>query len=188
MQHDPALVERMTFRSPTSGEPVGLSFIGPGSVDDLVRRRDMGKIWADATCGMFGRSPDYMNIFVTGMASAAEQFGHKDKSFAENIRAYHRHIRESDVCMTHTLINPQVDRSRPVEQQDKDLAAKIVEDTDAGIVIRGARMVSMLAAFSHDLVVLPSTYIATSKEAEPYAFGFSIRVDARVCASFSGLR
>jgi hypothetical protein len=39
-------------------------------------------------------------------------------------------------------------------------------------------MVSTLAAYSHDLVVLPSTYIATSKEAEPYAFGFSIRVDA----------
>jgi 4-hydroxyphenylacetate 3-monooxygenase len=138
----------------------------------------MGKIWAEATCGMFGRSPDYMNIFVTGMASAADQFGHKDKSFAANIRAYHRLIRENDVCMTHTLINPQVDRSKPVEQQDKDLAAKIVKETDAGIVIRGARMVSTLAAYSHDLVVLPSTYIATSKEAEPYAFGFSIRVDA----------
>ena len=37
--------------------------------------------------------------------------------------------------MTHTLVNPQVDRSRPVEQQDKDLAAKIVKETDAGIVI-----------------------------------------------------
>ena len=36
--------------------------------------------------------------------------------------------------MTHTLLNPQVDRSRPVEQQDKDLAAKIVKETDAGIV------------------------------------------------------
>ncbi len=168
----------MTFRSPTSGDRVGLSFIEPRSVDDLIRRREMGKIWAEATCGMFGRSPDYMNIFVTGMASAADQFGHKDKSFAANIRAYHRLIRENDVCMTHTLINPQVDRSKPVEQQDKDLAAKIVKETDAGIVIRGARMVSTLAAYSHDLVVLPSTYIATSKEAEPYAFGFSIRVDA----------
>jgi len=71
MQHDPVLVERMTFRSPTSGERAGLSFIEPRSVDDLIRRRDMGKIWADATCGMFGRSPDYMNIFVTGMASVA---------------------------------------------------------------------------------------------------------------------
>jgi 4-hydroxyphenylacetate 3-monooxygenase len=167
MQHDPALIDRMTFRSPTSGERVGLSFIEPRSVEDLIRRRDMVKIWADATCGMFGRSPDYMNIFITAFASAAKEFGKKDKSFVENIRRYHGYIRENDICMTHTLINPQVDRSRPVEKQDKDLAAKIVKETDAGIVIRGARMVSTLCAYSDDLLVLPSTYIANSKEAEP---------------------
>jgi 4-hydroxyphenylacetate 3-monooxygenase len=178
MQHDAALVDRMTFPSPSSGERVGLSFIEPRSVDDLIRRRDMVKIWADATCGMFGRSPDYMNIFVTALASAADEFGKKDRSFAENVRTYHEYIRKHDICMTHTLINPQVDRSRPVEKQDKDLAAKIVKETDRGIVIRGARMVSTLAAFSHDLVVLPSTYIANSKEAEPYAFGFSVAVNA----------
>ena len=178
MQHDPALVERMTFRSPATGDPVGLSFIEPRSVDDLIRRRDMVKIWMDATCGMFGRSPDFMNIFVTAFASAADEFGRKDKRFAENLRAYHVHIRENDICMTHTLVNPQVDRSKPVEKQDKDLAAKIVKETDAGIVIRGARMVSTLCAYANDLLVLPSTYLATSKEAEPYAFGFSVKVDA----------
>jgi 4-hydroxyphenylacetate 3-monooxygenase len=106
MQHDPALIDRMTFRSPTSGERVGLSFIEPRSVEDLIRRRDMVKIWADATCGMFGRSPDYMNIFITAFASAAKEFGKKDKSFVENIRGYHGYIRENDICMTHTLINP----------------------------------------------------------------------------------
>jgi 4-hydroxyphenylacetate 3-monooxygenase len=178
MQYDPALGARMTFLSPTSGERVGLSFIEPRSIDDLIRRREMVKIWMDATCGMFGRSPDFMNIFFTGFASAADEFGHKDKRFTENIRAYHTHIRDNDICMTHTLVNPQVDRSRPVEKQDKDLAAKIVKETDAGIVIRGARMVSTLCAYAHDLLVLPSTYLATSKEAEPYAFGFSVAVNA----------
>jgi 4-hydroxyphenylacetate 3-monooxygenase len=54
MQHDAALVDRMTFVSPKNGVRVGLSFIEPRSVDDLIRRRDMVKIWADATCGMFG--------------------------------------------------------------------------------------------------------------------------------------
>jgi len=39
-------------------------------------------------------------------------------------------------------------------------------------------MVSTLCAYAHDLLVLPSTYIAPSKEAEPYAFGFSVAVSA----------
>jgi 4-hydroxyphenylacetate 3-monooxygenase len=176
MQHDPALVERMTFASPSSGARVGLSFIQPRSVDDLVRRRAMVKTWMDATCGMFGRSPDFMNINLTGFASAADEFGRKEKRFADNIRDYHVHVRENDLALTHTLINPQVDRSKPVERQDKDLAAKIAKETDTGIVITGARMVSTLGAFAHDLMVMPSTYLANSKEAEPYAFGFSVPV------------
>ena len=176
MQHEPDLIDRMTFVSPTSGERVGLSFIQPRSVDDLVRRREMIKAWMDATCGMFGRSPDYMNVMLTGFASAYKAFGEKEARFADNIRNYYLHVRESDLVMTHTLVNPQVDRSRPVEKQAKDLAAKIVRETDSGIVINGARMVSTLAAFSDEIMVMPSTYLANTPEAEPYAFGFAIPV------------
>jgi 4-hydroxyphenylacetate 3-monooxygenase len=176
MQHDAALRERMTYASPTTGERVGLSFIQPRSIDDLVRRREMVKTWMDATCGMFGRSPDFMNINITGFASAHEEFGRQDKRFAENVWNYYLHARENDISMTHTLINPQVDRSKPVEKQEKDLAAKVVKETDAGIVIRGARMVSTLCAYAHDIMVMPSTYLANSPEAAPYAFGFSIPV------------
>lgn len=179
MQHDPALTERLTYTSPTSGERVGLSFIQPRTIDDLVRRREMVKIWMDATCGMFGRSPDFMNINLTGFASAYEEFGRKDKRYAENVWNYYIYARENDIAMTHTLINPQVDRSKPVEKQDKDLAAKVVKETDAGIVLRGARMVSTLCAYSHDIMVMPSTYLANSPEAAPYAFGFSIPVNSK---------
>jgi 4-hydroxyphenylacetate 3-monooxygenase len=178
MQRDPKLVERLTYKSPTSGDRVGLSFIQPKSIDDLVRRREMVKTWMDATCGMFGRSPDFMNITLSGFACAKDTFGQKDKKYADNIWNYYLYCRENDVAMTHTLINPQVDRSKPVEKQDKDLAAKVVKETDAGIVINGARMVSTLCAYSHDLLVMPSTYLANSEEARPYAFGFAVPVNA----------
>jgi len=178
MQHAPSLCGKLSYISPTSGERVGLSFIQPKSIDDLVRRREMVKVWMDATCGMFGRSPDFMNVMISGFASAAVEFGRRDKKFAENLWNYYLYCRENDVAMTHTLINPQVDRSKPVEKQEKDLAAKIVKETDAGIVINGARMVSTLCAYSHDLLVMPSTYIASSEEARPYAFGFAVAVNS----------
>lgn len=176
LQFDPLLKDKLVYPSPKTGKPVGLSFLEPRNVEDLVRRREMVKVWMDATCGMFGRSPDFMNINVTGYALAADEFGYKEKRFADNVRNYYEYARENDIAMTHTLINPQVDRSKPVEQQQKDLAARIVKETDAGIVIRGARMVSTLCAYSHDIVVMPSTYLNNTKEAEPYAFGFSIPV------------
>jgi 4-hydroxyphenylacetate 3-monooxygenase len=119
-----------------------------------------------------------MNVFLTGLASAADTFGDKDARFADNLRAYYAFVRDNDLCLTHTLVNPQVDRSKPVERQDKDLAAKIVKETSEGIVIRGARMVSTLAAYANELLVMPSTHLAVNKEAEPYAFGFAVPVDA----------
>jgi 4-hydroxyphenylacetate 3-monooxygenase len=176
MQHETALGPQMVFASPSSGNPVGLSFIEPRSVDDLIRRRDMIKIWMDATCGMFGRSPDFLNVLLTGFAIGADEFGRRDAKFAANVRDYHEFAREADLCMTHTLLNPQVDRSKPVEAQDKDLAARIVRETDAGIVIRGARMVSTLCAYSDDILVMPSTFLATNEAAAPYAFGFAVPV------------
>ena len=176
MQHEASLAERMVFASPSSGDKVGLSFIEPRSVDDLIRRREMIKIWMDSTCGMFGRSPDFLNVMLTGFAMGADEFGRSDKRFADNIRNYHVFAREADLCMTHTLLNPQVDRSKPVEAQDKDLAARVVKETDAGIVIKGARMVSTLCAYSDDILVMPSTFLATNEAAAPYAFGFSIPV------------
>src|ERR1043165_9598780 len=132
MQHVPALREKMTFTSPSPPPPGGPSFFEPKTVDDLIRRREMIKLWMDRTCGMFGRSPDFLNVMLTGLAAAAPEFAKSDKRFAENIRRYHALARERDLCMTHTLLNPQVDRSRPVERQEKDLAAKIVRETDAG--------------------------------------------------------
>src|SRR5260370_36853922 len=139
MQHDPALHDRMIFASPSSGQPVGLSFIEPRSVDDLIRRRGMVKIWMDATCGMVGRSPAILNVMLTGLAAAAPEFGRSDKRFADNIRAYHLYAREHDLSMTHTLLHPQGDRARPVERQDKHRAPKIVKETDAATVGNAAR-------------------------------------------------
>ena len=57
IQHDAALAEHMTYSSPTSDERVGLSFIEPRSVDDLIRRRDMVKMWADATSECSAEAP-----------------------------------------------------------------------------------------------------------------------------------
>ncbi len=65
LQHKPELIDRMTYISPTSGKRVGLSFIEPRSTEDLTRRRGMFKIWNDHTCGMFGRSPDFMTVLLS---------------------------------------------------------------------------------------------------------------------------
>jgi 4-hydroxyphenylacetate 3-monooxygenase len=87
MQHDPRLRDEMTYVSPTSGERVGLSFIMPSTREELERRRVMMLHWARATCGMMGRSPDFMNVTFAAWAAAAGYFAQAGAQFGENIRA-----------------------------------------------------------------------------------------------------
>jgi 4-hydroxyphenylacetate 3-monooxygenase len=172
LQHREDLIDKMTYIE--DGERYGLSHKPPTNAEELEARKQMFKIWSDASCGTFGRSPDYMNVYLMAMNAAADQFG----EYAPNVRSYYKYIRDNDLSMTHTLVNPQVDRSKPVEQQDKDLAAKIVKTTDEGIVINGARMVSTLSAYADEILVVPSGIIKNNQEAYPYAFAFGIQADA----------
>lgn len=174
LQHDPALAEEMTYASPSSGERVGLSFLIPRTREDLRRRRRMMQHWANFSGGIMGRTPDYLNADVMALASAAPFFGEGDPRFAENVKRYYEYVRENDLCLTHTLINPQANRSvGPSQQQDPYLAARIVEKTDAGIIVRGARMLATLP-LADEILVFPSTVIRATDEDRPYAYAFAL--------------
>ncbi len=170
-------LDAMTYVSPSSGERVGLSFLPPRTRDDLPRIRAMMKRWADYSGGMLGRSPDYLNRSVMAFAQAAPYMAENDPRFGENIQHYYEHVRERDLILTHTLINPQANRSvGPAQQSDPYLAARVVRETDAGLVVRGARMVATLP-IADELLVFPSTVLKGSDEDAPYAFAFALPCD-----------
>ena len=89
MQHDPALQATMTYASPTTGDRVGLSFIEPRSVEDLVARRGCVLQWMQETQGMFGRSPDFMNCYLSAFASAESEFARGGAHFGGNVRRFY---------------------------------------------------------------------------------------------------
>ena len=179
LQHGRAGGDEMTYLSPTSGDRVGLSFLMPQSREDLARVRRMMKTWADFSGGMMGRSPDYLNRALMAYAAAADYCGEDDPRFAQHIRAYYEHVREHDLCLTHTLINPQANRAAgPSAQPDPHLAAGVVRESDAGIIIRGARMLATLPV-ADEIMVFPSTLLRGTDEDRPYAFAFAIPCGTR---------
>ena len=180
MQHDPDLLDDMTYRSPTSGDRVGMSFITPQGLDDLERRRRMFYRWASHHGGMMGRTPDYMNAAFVAMASAAPYFDQDREGFGENVRRYYEHIREQDLCLTHTLVNPQRSRSPQryiTDSLAEDVALKVIKETDAGILVRGARVLATLGPLSDEIAVYPSRSHHTADNAHQYAVSFSIPSD-----------
>ncbi len=174
MQNDPVLREEMTYVSPSSGQRVGLSFLVPRSRDDLVRVRAMMKRWADYSGGMLGRTPDYLNRSLMAYGTAADYCGENDPRFGDNIRRYYEYAREHDLVLTHTLINPQANRSvGPGGQADPTLAARVVQERDDGLVIKGARMLATLP-IADEIMVFPSTLLKATDEDRPYAFAFAL--------------
>ena len=177
LQHEPALKHLMTYPSPTSGEPVGMSSIMPRTPDDLVKRRTMMKIWADATCGMMGRTPDFLNVSIMGFASHRDFFAQCGRQYGENIWRYYEFVREHDLCLTHTLVPPQLDRSKAASQQaDPYLVLGVVRETSDGVIMRGARMLATLAPFSDEIAVYPSTFRGFQGDEQRYATMFAIPV------------
>src|SRR5215470_4916743 len=90
MQHDPRYREILTYPSPATGEPVATSFLPPTTPEDLTKRRQAFKLWADRSFGMLGRTGDYLNSALMALASAAAWFGQTDDAFSRNVVAYYQ--------------------------------------------------------------------------------------------------
>ncbi len=175
MQHDARLREVMTYASPTSGQPVGRSFDNPTTKEALEARTRMMLNWARSTCGMMGRSPDFMNVTFAAWGAAAAYFGEKRPEFADNMRRYVEYIRENDVTLTHALINFQ--RSRNLSGMfnlEEGTALEVKRETDAGITVRGARILATLGPLADEIAVYSPRLARHSEDHSPFAMNFAI--------------
>lgn len=176
LQHEPELKDLMTYTSPTTGDPVGTSFMVPRTNDDLVKRREAMSVWARDANGMLGRTGDYMNSSLMALSEAGPWFSQMDRGFAANIKNYYEKVREEDLLLTHTLVPPRANRSQAT-QTGGELAARIVKEDDSGIVVHGARMLATIGPFSDEVLVFPSTILKGTPEDAPFSFAFAVSSD-----------
>ncbi len=178
MQHDSGLRQEMTYASPTNGKPVGLSFLIPRTVEDLERRRAMMTRWAWSSCGMMARTPDFLNVAITAWAGGAEYFGQNRPEFKKNVLDYYEFIRENDITLTHTLVNLQKSRIPGMaDNLDEQVALTVMRETDAGIIVKGSRMLATLGPITDEIAVYPTRSHLLGNEAWRQAFSFSIPCD-----------
>ena len=174
MQHERTLRDEMTYVSPSTGDRVGLSFIIPRTREDLERRRVMMLHWARHSCGMMGRSPDFMNVTFAAWAGAAPYFAQSRPAFGENIERYYEYIREHDLTLTHALINLQRSRSGSGLNLEEGTALSVVRETDAGIVVRGARILATLGPLADEIAVYSPRVSQMARGHNPFALNFAI--------------
>ncbi|MGC4376920.1 4-hydroxyphenylacetate 3-hydroxylase N-terminal domain-containing protein [Fictibacillus sp. Mic-4] len=177
MQHDPEYQDKITTICEETGERVSNAFIVPKNYEDLMRRRALFEAWAESTFGLMGRTPDFLNVTVTSMASSPDFFEQYNPEWAENIQNYYKYIRDNDLFLTHALINPQNDRSKPSHQQ-KDMFTHlgVVEETSEGLIVRGTKMLATLAPITDEVIIY--SFPGFKPGDERYALSFAIPIDS----------
>lgn len=172
LQHE--FPEIMTTTSSETGERFGITHLIPRSKEDIKRIRKAMKIWAEASVGLMGRSPDYMNVTFACFAGHADVWARRgNEQGAQNLINYQKYVRDNDLIMTHSIINPQVDRSvSEAEQGGGEISLHKVGETEDSIIVRGARMLATLTPFADELTVYPGSDIRLQDK--KYAICFAV--------------
>jgi 4-hydroxyphenylacetate 3-monooxygenase oxygenase component len=163
---------------PETGERINISHMFPRSIDDLNRRnRGLARI-SEATVGLMGRTPDYMNVKFASFASRPSFWAGPDQrnaQGADNLVRFQKRLARQDVSLTHTIIQPTVDKATDAKIVGNRVTLHKVGETAGGIVVRGARILATLAPFADEIAVYPSLLMPPGTEA--YALAFAIPVD-----------
>src|SRR6516225_392220 len=142
----------MTYPSPETGAPVWRAWQIPKNHDDLRAKRRAAELWAEATFGLMGRTPDHVAGFIAGYAAKPALFSAAGQQFADNLAKLYAHLRDNHLYVTYAIVPPQIDRSKPAHQQkDPTLHAGVVKERDDGIVISGAQQLATAGVFADDL-------------------------------------
>ncbi|RSM77795.1 Pyoverdin chromophore biosynthetic protein pvcC [Kibdelosporangium aridum] len=142
---DPANRDVLTMPTDTgNGGFTHRFFRAPHDVTELKQSRDAIAAWQRQCYGWLGRSPDYKASF---MATLGANPGFYDP-FAHNAREWYRRAQERVLHINHALVHPPVDRNLPPDQIS-DVYVHVDQETDAGLVISGAKMVATGSALTH---------------------------------------
>jgi 4-hydroxyphenylacetate 3-monooxygenase len=138
------------------------------SAQELLEAREAIVTWARFSYGFMGRTPDYKASFMATLGAAPDFY----EPFTDNAAAWYREYATKVLFLNHVIVNPPVDRNRPVHEV-ADVYVHVVREADGGIIVSGAKMLATGSALTHATFVAQNS--ATQLEAgkaEDYALVF----------------
>ncbi|MHC0430268.1 4-hydroxyphenylacetate 3-hydroxylase family protein [Streptomyces sp. O3] len=143
--HDPERRGELTRPTDTGSDGLTHSFFTtPRSADDLVADQRAIAAWARMSYGWMGRSPDYKASFLGTLGANADYY----EPFGDNARRWYRESQEKVLFWNHAIVHPPVDRNRPPDEVE-DVFIHVEKETDAGLVVSGAKVVATGSALAH---------------------------------------
>ena len=143
--HDPETKDKLTWETDTgNGGYTHKFFRYAKSREELREQIEAITEWSKLTYGWMGRSPDYKAALGNTFGVNAEYYG----KFADNARRWYKRLQESCLYMNHAIVNPPIDRAKPVSEL-KDVFITVQEEREDGIIVSGAKVVATNSALTH---------------------------------------
>lgn len=169
-QSDPDLAPILTTTD-SAGQTFSTTLLEAQDHDEVLARLRCDRLRTDLSYGMMGRLPDFMNAYLLDIKSSLTFVGKTAE--AATLGSYIERLRSEDLAITHTLVDPQSDRST---QDAPAEALHVVERRTDGIVVSGARLLSTLAPVANEVFVGP--YVPRRAGQEDYALVFTLPLNA----------
>ncbi|MGH7908111.1 MAG: 4-hydroxyphenylacetate 3-hydroxylase family protein [Candidatus Binataceae bacterium] len=146
MARDPSRARNLTFVDEISGERISNMWLIPRTADDIRAHRRVHELWAEATYGLMGRTPDHVASIITMFGGSRDVFDRGGSRFGDNVVRFYERARREDLYLAYVIIPLQPDRTKPSHQQPIPFVQPtVVKERDDGIVLRGAHMIGTSA-------------------------------------------
>src|SRR5918993_3280647 len=177
MAHDVMTRDIMTTMDPESGERFAVGLQLPRTQQDWQAKRRAVDTVMDDIGGVVTRVGDETVGEMWSLYDGQDVLSEIDPTFSENIRHHVDAAAKRDPFHVSANTDPKGDRSLRPQEQDPDMLLHVVKETDAGIVVRGAKY-ETAAAYANQGFVKPTIANWGDEKLSDYAVGFIVDMGA----------
>ncbi len=177
LAHQPDYESLLTATSHLTGKKINRFCHIHQSLDDLVDKSKMGRALGAYTGSCFQRCVGMDTLNALSMVTYDTDQKH-GTSYNKRFLEYLTYVQDEDLVCCGAMTDAKADRSlRPAQQPDPDQYLHAVEETDEGIVVRGAKLHQTGAINSHEIIVMPTR--AMREDDRDYAICFALPADTK---------
>ncbi|HEU0147188.1 MAG TPA: 4-hydroxyphenylacetate 3-hydroxylase family protein, partial [Bradyrhizobium sp.] len=169
LQHDQDTKHLMTYRE--DGETHAINNKLPLAQQDWWDKRRATDTVMEAVGGVVTRVGDETVGEMWSLFDGQDVLNEVDPQFSKNIRNHIFKVLHTDPFHVSANTDPKGDRSKAPQDQDPDMLLHVVKETDAGIIVRGAKY-ETAAAYANQAFTKPTIANWGDAAYSDYAVGF----------------
>jgi 4-hydroxyphenylacetate 3-monooxygenase len=169
MQHEREFCDVMTYQEDGDSFAVGLKL--PHTQQDWYDKRTATDQVLDEVGGVVTRVGDETVGEMWSLYDGQELLNEVDPQYSQNIRNHIASVIDTDPFHVSANTDPKGDRSKRPQEQDPDMLLHVVRETDAGIVVRGAKY-ETAAPYANQAFTKPTIANWGNDALSDYAVGF----------------